>query len=109
MDTEPVSLDDLREKIRRFSAERDWEQFHSPKNLVMALSVEVSELVEHFQWLKENESERSDLSAATIAEVEEEVGDVFNYLLQLCDRLDIDPVAACSRKLTKNAAKYPVA
>lgn len=101
-----AELDRLIERIRTFNKERDWEQFHSPKNLVMALVVEVSEIAEHFQWLKENESKK--LSAKKVAEIEEEIGDVMLFLLNLCDKLGIDAVKAAEEKLEKNRKKYPV-
>jgi dCTP diphosphatase len=99
-------LAELRERVLRFVAERDWDQFHSPKNLAMALAVEVAELVEVFQWLTEDESRR--LDAAGKAAAADEVADVFIYLLQLSHRLGIDPVSAASAKLVKNGRKYPV-
>lgn len=95
----------LRDSLRRFAAERDWDQFHSPKNLAAALTVEASELLEHFQWLTEDQS-RS-LSPETIALVREEIADVLLYLLRLADKLDIDPVTAAKDKLIRNAQKYP--
>jgi len=101
-----AELDKLIKRIRGFNKERDWEQFHSPKNLAMALVVEVSEIAEHFQWLKENESRN--LSAEKVAEIEEEIGDVMLFLLNLCNELGIDAVKAAEEKLEKNREKYPV-
>lgn len=98
-------LDDLRERLRRFAAERDWDQFHSPKNLAMALIAEAAELVEHFQWLTQVESRR--LPPAKLAEVEAEVADVFIYLVRLADKLDVDLLAAADRKIRHNEQKYP--
>jgi len=98
-------MDELREGLRRFADERDWDQFHSPKNLAMALSVEAAELLEHFQWLTEDES--SGLGVDKLAEVAEEIGDVLIYLVRLSDRLGIDPLAAARDKLEKNREKYP--
>lgn len=92
--------------MRRFAAEREWEQFHSPKNLAAALSVEAAELLEHFQWLTEEES-RS-ISAEKREAVAEEIADVFLYLLQLADKLCIDPLDAAQKKFLANAVKYPV-
>ena len=103
-DTE--NLETLRAHLRQFVAERDWDQFHNPKNLVMALSVEAGELVEHFQWLTPEQS--ANLPPDTRAEVELEVADVLLFLLRLCDKLDIDPVQAAVKKLDLNAKKYPV-
>jgi dCTP diphosphatase len=98
-------VNDLGDAIKAFIEERDWEQFHSPKNLAMALSVEVSEVVEHFQWLTQEQS-RS-LPADKIAEVREEIGDVMIYLTELADKLGIDPVEAAKAKLRINEEKYP--
>lgn len=99
------SLENLRQKLREFSDARDWEKFHSPKNLSMALSVEVAELVEHFQWLTEAESRT--VKGEKLQEVQEEVADVLLYLLQICNQLNINPVDAAEKKLLKNAVKYP--
>jgi NTP pyrophosphatase (non-canonical NTP hydrolase) len=99
-------LIDLRDRLRRFAAERDWDQFHSPKNLAMALSVEVAELVEHFQWLSEDAT-RS-LSADKVHKVREEAADVLVYLIRLADTLGIDLAAAARDKIAANALKYPV-
>lgn len=100
------SLDGLRRQLAAFAAERDWEQFHNPKNLVMALVAEAGELTEHFQWLDFAASER--LPPPVRDEVELEIADVLLFLVRLADRLGIDPVRAAERKLALNAAKYPV-
>jgi dCTP diphosphatase len=99
-------LERLRDALRDFAAAREWDQFHSPKNLAMALSAEAGELLETFQWLTEAQSRNP--SAETLAAASEEIADVLLYLIRLCDQLDIDPVAAADRKLLANAAKYPV-
>lgn len=99
-------LDDLTHALREFAAERDWEQFHSPKNLAMALSVEVAELMEHFQWITQQDS--LTLSAEKRNEVSDELADVLIYLVRLADRLDIDLLQAAEKKLVINAKKYPV-
>lgn len=101
------ALESLTQTLRQFAAERDWGQFHSPKNLACALSVEAAELLEHFQWLTEQQSD--ELAPEKRAEVGQELADVLLYLLQLADRLQIDLVAAARRKLELNAARYPVA
>ena len=93
-------------KLRDFAKERDWDQFHSPKNLSMALSVEVAEIVEHFQWATEKES--FELNADKLEKVKDEIGDIFIYLLRLADKLEIDPLEAANQKLEKNKEKYPV-
>jgi NTP pyrophosphatase (non-canonical NTP hydrolase) len=97
----------LRDQLRRFAAARDWQQFHTPKNLAMALSVEAAELLECFQWLTPEQSAR--LSTGDRRAVEEEIADVLLYLLRLSDVLGIDPLAAAGRKMRLNARKYPVA
>ena len=90
-------LDELRARINSFADERDWNQFHSPKNLSMALIVEAGELVEQFQWLKESES--YDLSKEKLAAVEEEIADIFVYLIRIAHQLDIDLISAAKKKL----------
>jgi NTP pyrophosphatase (non-canonical NTP hydrolase) len=99
------TLAELREHLRRFAQARDWDQFHSPKNLAMALIAEAAELVEHFQWLTEAQS--AELSADKKAEVAEELADVLVYLVRIADKLDIDLLAAASAKMARNEAKYP--
>jgi dCTP diphosphatase len=100
-------MNDLRDTIRAFIEERDWEQFHSPKNLAMALSVEVAEITEHFQWLTEEQSRN--LSPEKLAEIREEIGDVMIYLTELAEKLGIDPVEAARAKVEINSRKYPAA
>lgn len=97
----------MQARLRAFSAARGWEQFHSPKNLSMALAVEAAELLEVFQWLTPQESERLQSSSEELARASDEVADVLIYLLQLADALNIDLAEAVERKLEKNAAKYP--
>jgi dCTP diphosphatase len=99
-------MKELIKTIRNFAHRRDWDQFHSPKNLAMALSVEVAEIVEHFQWLTQAESNNMD--AAKLAAIKEEIADVMIYLTQLADRLGIDPVQAAEEKMRINEKKYPV-
>jgi len=99
------SVDQLTDDIRRFADERDWDQFHSPKNLSMALAVEASEIMEIFQWLTEDQSR--DLPAKKMAELADELGDVAIYLIRLCDKLGIDLLAAAEAKLAVNLKKYP--
>ena len=100
------SLEDLKATLQRFANERDWEQFHSPKNLAMALGVEVAELAEHFQWLTQQQS--LNLDADKKKEVGEELADILIYLVRLADRLDIDLLAEAAQKVKLNAKKYPV-
>ena len=99
-------LSHLREAIRDFAKARDWEQFHTPKNLVMALSVETAELMEHFQWLTPEQSLQ--LNAQSRSEVAHEIADVLIYLTRLADVLEIDPLQAAFDKIQINAQKYPV-
>ena len=99
-------LELLRDKLRAFAAERDWEQFLSPKNLAMAMSVEASELVEHFQWLTEEQSKA--LTDEAKKAVGFEAADVLLYLIQLSDKLGIDLIKAAHEKMQRNAQKYPV-
>lgn len=99
------ALQALQKALREFARERDWEQFHTPKNLATALSVEAAELLEHFQWLTDEQSRTLDDAKRTA--VGEELADVLLYLLQLADKLDIDPLQAAERKLRLNADKYP--
>ncbi len=100
-----MTLDELREHLRRFAAERDWDQYHSPKNLASALIVEAAELLEHFQWLTEDESKS--LPEAELAKVREEMADVLIYLVRLADKLGVDLLAAAETKMEQNALKYP--
>jgi dCTP diphosphatase len=100
------TLESLREALAAFAAERDWDQFHNPKNLAMALAGEVGELVEHFQWLTFEEA-RS-LPARAREDVALEAADVLLYLVRLCDKLGIDLADAAQRKLAINAQRYPV-
>lgn len=98
-------MDKLIEMIRDFDAARDWNQFHSPKNLAMALSVEVAELVEIFQWMSEEES--TQLSKDKRTRLMEEIGDVMIYLVNLSDKFGINPITAAKKKLKLNEVKYP--
>jgi len=96
----------LRDALRAFAAARDWERFHAPKNLAMALSVEAAELLEVFQWMSEADSRNLEPAAREAAS--QEIADVLLYLIRLCDALGVDPVAAADRKMVANAEKYPV-
>ena len=100
-----TELDSLREELRALAAARDWDPFHSPKNLAMALSAEAGELLEIFQWLTEEQSRSLPPEAHSAAS--DEVADVLLYLIRLADKLGIDPIAAARRKIVANAAKYP--
>jgi NTP pyrophosphatase (non-canonical NTP hydrolase) len=98
-------INELKFRLREFAAAREWDQFHSPKNLSMALIAETAELVEHFQWLTEAQS--SNLKPEKLAEVEAELADIFIYLIRTADKLDIDLIAAAKKKIENNEAKYP--
>jgi NTP pyrophosphatase (non-canonical NTP hydrolase) len=98
-------LENLKVKLKQFADERDWDQFHSPKNLSMALSVEASELLECFQWLTQEQSEN--LSSEQLSAVIDEIADVQVYLLRLATKLDVNILDAVAQKMLKNAAKYP--
>ena len=101
-----TELESLKLRLREFAKERDWDQFHSPKNFSMALIVECAELVEHFQWLTDEQSKN--LPAETLEEVRLEMADIFLYLIRLADKLDVDLIDAANRKIKLNAEKYPV-
>ena len=102
----PHGLTQLRDALRQFAAERDWDQFHSPKNLASALAVEAAELLERFQWLTEDQSRK--LAPEELARVREEMADVLNYLVRLADKLDVNLLDAARDKIKVNAVKYPV-
>lgn len=99
------SIAQLTDDIRKFADERDWDQFHSPKNLSMALAVEAAEIMEIFQWLTEDQSRN--LAAEKMAELADELGDVAIYLIRLADKLGIDLLAAAEAKFALNLKKYP--
>ena len=105
--TRPNSdIKQLQQTLTEFAQQRDWEQFHTPKNLAMALSGEVGELLEIFQWLTPEQSQQ--LSPEKKQHASEEIADVMMYLLRLADKCDIDVVQACQEKIQQNAAKYPI-
>ncbi len=103
-----IDLSTLNQEINEFSHERDWDQFHSVKNLAMALSVESSELLEIFQWMKDEESNNVKFDQKTMIKVEDEVADIFIYLLRIMNKTGIDLEKAVRSKMKKNKAKYPV-
>lgn len=102
----PHGLTQLRDALRQFADERDWDQFHSPKNLAAALAVEAAELLERFQWLTEDQSRK--LPPEELARVREEMADVLNYLVRLADKLDVNLLEAARDKIKLNALKYPI-
>lgn len=101
-----MNLKKIKNKIKKFSDERNWDQYHNPKNLAMALSVEASELVEIFQWLKGEES--NNLNSKDAQSVKEELADIFIYLIRIADKFDINLEDAILEKLRLNAEKYPI-
>jgi dCTP diphosphatase len=106
-DPKQPSLADLQSMIRKFCDDRDWDQFHNPKDLSISLVLEATEVLEHFQW--KNTEEIAAHIKNSKGEVAEELADVFYWVLLLANKLDIDLVDAFERKMEKNAAKYPVA
>ena len=106
MSDERTPLINLRDQLRSFVAQRDWGQFHTPKNLASALSVEAAELLEPFQWLKTGNAD--ELSEESKKNIRHEMADVLNYLVMLADQLDVDLIAAAEEKIALNSLKYPV-
>ncbi|QNP69652.1 nucleotide pyrophosphohydrolase [Streptomyces roseirectus] len=107
-ETPPPDVAALQRRLAEFAAARDWQPFHTPKNLVAALSVEASELVEIFQWLTPEESTGVMSDPDTAHRVRDEVADVLAYLLQLCEVLGVDPLAALAAKIDRNEKRFPV-
>lgn len=103
---ELLDIKTIKRNLHNFAKEREWEKFHSPKNLSMALSCESAELLEHFQWLTEEQSKK--LSPETLTEVGEEIADILLYAFRLCDVLDLDVSRIVEDKFQKNIKKYPV-
>ena len=103
-----MDIDKIKNDLRKFAEERDWEQFHSPKNLTMALSGEVGELSEIFQWLSEEQSKKENINDEDLEKVREEVADILLYIIRLSDKLDIDLEHAVLDKLKINKEKYPI-
>lgn len=98
-------IEELKERMRTFAERRNWDQFHAPKNLVMALAGEAGELIEHFQWLSERES--AELDAPTLEKVASEIADIQIYLVRLADKLGISIADAVNRKVIENERRYP--
>ena len=99
-------MEGLLEKIKQFNKERDWEQYHTPKNLAMALIVEVAEIAELFQW--ESQENSFNLSSNKYEMLKNEIGDTMIYVLSLCDKFGINPIEAAEEKLLLNSKKYPI-
>jgi NTP pyrophosphatase (non-canonical NTP hydrolase) len=102
-----TTIAELQELVRQFVAERDWQQFHAPKNLSMALAVEVAELMEHFQWRDVEQSRRPALEPVTLQAITDEMADVLCYVLAMANELEIDVGVALREKMKKNERKYP--
>jgi len=98
-------LESLKQRLRQFADERDWDQFHSPKNLSMALIAEAGELIEHFQWLTEEQSKK--LDTKKLKEVSEELADILIYLIRIADKLGVNLLEAANNKIELNKIKYP--
>lgn len=107
MNDETTTVSDLKLLVRRFVDERDWRQFHAPKNLSMSLAIEAAELMEHFQWISPEASREVRRDGAKLAAIGEELADVLCYALALANELEIDAAAAIDDKMRKNALKYP--
>ena len=107
MSDSTTTIAELRELVARFVAERDWQQFHSPKNLSMSLAIEVAELMEHFQWIDIADSRLAADDPAKLAAIREELADVLCYALALANELNLDLSDAVRDKMVKNAEKYP--
>ena len=101
-------MKELKQKLRKFAEDRNWNQFHNPKNLAMALGGEVGELLDIFQWLKEEESNLDEISDKNLAKTKEELADIFLYLIRIADKLDIDLVEEANNKIETNHQKYPI-
>lgn len=107
MNDSKTTIAELRDVVRQFVKERDWEQFHAPKNLSMALAIEAAELMEHFQWIDADASRAAADDAEKLTAIGEELADVFCYTLAIANELNIDLSAAMADKMVKNARKYP--
>lgn len=109
MSDETTTLAELRRIVRLFVEERDWQQFHSPKNLAMALAIEAAELMEHFQWITPEASRAVGQQPEKLTAIGEELADVFCYLLAIANELNLDLSSTMRRKMERNAQKYPAA
>lgn len=105
---ERITLQEIKEKISQFIRKREWEQYHSPKNISMSIAIEAAELMEHFQWLSPEESRKLLGNAARRAEIEDELADIAIYVLDFCNLFSIEIEKIILRKLGKTAKKYPV-
>ena len=103
-----MDVEGIKRKIEKFASERDWNQFHSPKNLIMALSSEVGELSDIFQWLTEEQSKKDQISDNNLELAKEEIADILIYLIRISDKLDIDLEKEVFKKIESNEKKYPI-
>ncbi len=108
MNDQQTTVQVMKQFVQDFVDERDWSQFHDPKNLSMSIAIEAAELMEHFQWVRSDQVDQALNVAATRAEVQEELADIFCYVLAFARTLDIDLCAALGEKMIKNRRKYPV-
>lgn len=108
MTDKTVTIEELKQRVQAFIAERDWHQFHAPKNIAMSIAIEAAELMEHFQWLTLAESAAVKDDPALMSEIRDELADVTCYILDMASALDIDLADAVRSKLKANAVKYPV-
>lgn len=102
-----MNIEEIKDRLSRFAEERDWEQFHSPKNLSMAIAAEAGELLEIFQWLTEEQSIEIGNDDKEMALIRQEIADIFIYLIRLADKLDVDIEQAIKEKIELNELKYP--
>ncbi len=107
MPDDTTTLKDLKDLVNRFIAERDWFKFHDPKNLSMSIAIEAAELLEHFQWVRSDELDNVTSDPEIRRQIEEELSDIFAFLLSFANRLNIDMSEALKKKMAKNAIKYP--
>jgi len=107
MNDRETTIAELRAEVAKFVSDRDWEQFHAPKNLTMSLAIETAELMEHFQWISVDESRQLSGNHEKLGPIGEEIADVFCYLMALINELDIDLSRTFADKMRKNAEKYP--
>jgi dCTP diphosphatase len=109
MDDHDTTLEDLRRAVREFRDRREWEQFHTPKNLSMAIAIEAAELMEQFLWLESDETRRQAADVRSAARIAEELADIIIYALSFANSVELDVTSAVLDKLAKNAEKYPEA
>jgi dCTP diphosphatase len=105
----PPTLLGLKNRLREFARARDWEQFHTPKNLAVSIAIEAAELLEIFQWLSDAQASQIIRSKENMGLIRDEMADIFVYLIRLADILGIDLIKAAMRKIVRNSKKYPVA